>query len=334
VYIWVPGIPHALLQPSFSFIHFSTKTHIMKRIPVLLLIFLLAGMTSYSQKKSGTIFSEHEAIGKTKAVWQAFINGEEETYRSFFADSAYEINNSNPSPKKANKDIGKGTATWHTYYDNLKVEDDKPAYPDALEYKEGGLWVQDWLRMTGIHKKTGIVLNLPIHNLYSFNDEGKITAMISYFENDVFQEISASQNTRENGKVYINHPYIVIVRKGMNAFVARDLDTWSSFYSPKARFSNSMAPYGTSVDMDEYKASISDMFFKDDLKYDVEQVGYPDCIYYEKNNYHVVYSWWKMKTWKDGKKYEFPFMITHDFNEEGKITYQRIYVSSNHLEHL
>ena len=33
----------------------------------------------------------------------------------------------------------------------------KPAFPDAMEYKEGGTWVQDWLLMTGVHKETGIV---------------------------------------------------------------------------------------------------------------------------------------------------------------------------------
>lgn len=327
----ISGIQAALLTPSF-YNHFSTKTHIMKRILVLFLICLLAGMTSYSQKKAGTIFSEHEAIEKTKALWEAFITGDEETYRSFFADSAYEINNSRPSPKKANKDIGKGTATWHTNYENLKVGDDKPAYPDALEYKEGGLWVQDWLRMTGIHKKTGIVLDLPIHNLYSFNDEGKITAMISYFENDVFQEISASQTTRENGKVYINHPHIVTVRKAMNAFVAKDREAYASFFSPKARYSNSTMDLYESIPIEEYLDALSERYFNDDIEYHVEQVGYPDCIFYEKSNYYVVYSWWKMVVKVDDRKSEFPFMMSSDFNDEGKIFYMRLYVSSNHLD--
>ena len=82
--------------------------------------------------------------------------------------------------------IGKGIADWAALYDNLKVENYEPAFPDAIEYKEGGTWVQDWLLMTGVHKETGIVVELPVHNMYSFNEDGKITMMLHYFDDDVF----------------------------------------------------------------------------------------------------------------------------------------------------
>ena len=306
----------------------------MRKITVIFILLLVVGATSFSQEKSGTIYSKHESIDITKELWKAFVNGDEETYRSFFADSAYMLMNGNPEPKTSNAEISKGVANWVGAYENLKVGDQKPAYPDAMEYKEGGVWVQDWLLMTGIHKKTGIILNLPIHNLYSFNDEGKVTAMISYFNNDVFEEIANSQKTRENGKVFINHPYIVTVRKAMNAFVAKDMDKWASFFSPKARFSTLSMPLEESMSLDEYKEAMAKMFFKDDLKFKVEQVGYPDCIYYEKSDNYIVYSWWKMIYKMDGKLFEYPFMLSHDFNDEGMIIYENIYVSSNHLENL
>ena len=103
------------------------------------------------------------------------VTGDEAKYRSYFAESAYIVRNSDTLPKTENENIGKGLAVWTGNFENLMVGDYKPAYPDALEYKDGGTWVQDRLLISGIHKETGIVLNLPFHNLYAFNEEGKIT---------------------------------------------------------------------------------------------------------------------------------------------------------------
>lgn len=299
-----------------------------------MILLLLVGANSFSQKKNGSIFSEHEYIDITRALWQAMVNGEEETYRNFFADSAYTLQNDQREPIMPNEKIGSGLADWVSAYENLKVGDYKPALPDAMEYKEGGTWVQDWLLMTGIHKETGMNLDLPIHNLYAFNEEGKITALISYFDPSIFTEIKESQTKKLNGKVYINHPYILSVRKGMNAFVAKDMEKWSSFYAPKAVFSNSSMQVGKYMNMEENQASMAALFFKEDLKFKVEQMGYPDCIYYEKNDMYVVYSWWKMMYKKDGKVYEYSFMLSHDFNDEGLIAREHIYMSSNHLDNL
>ncbi len=306
----------------------------MQKISLLLILLLFVGVNSFSQKKSGTIFSEHETIDKAKEVWQALVNGDEETYRSLFADSAYLSQNGNPKPKTPNAKIGMGLEKWAGAFENLKVGDQKPAYPDALEYKEGGIWVQDWLIMTGVHKESGVILNLPIHNLYNFNEEGKITTLVTYFNNDVFEEIADSKTTRENGKIFINHPYIATVRKGMNAFMDKDLDKWASFYSPKARCTSLTMQPGETQSLEDYHGALASLFFGDDLKFKVEQVGYPDCIYYEKTDNYIVYSWWKMMIKKEGNLIEFPFMVSHDFNDDGEIIFENIYMSSNHLEEL
>ena len=306
----------------------------MRKISLLLILLLIVGVSSFSQKKNGTIFSEHDYIDKTKETWKALVNGDAETFRSFFADSAYIVRNDQVEPITPNAEIGKGLAEWVEAYENLQVGDYKPAAPDALEYKEGGTWVQDWLIMTGVHKETGVRLDLPIHNLYSFNEEGKITARMSYFDNAVFEEIANSQKTRENGTVYINHPYIVIVRKAMNAFMAKDLEKWATFYSPKAMCTSLSMPLDETQSMEEYHMELAKMFFGDDMKFKVEQVGYPDCIYYEKTDNYIVYSWWKMMVKKEGNLIEFPFMVSHDFDDEGMIIFENIYMSSNHLENL
>ena len=313
-------------------IHQNQSKKIMKKIATLFVLLLIVGANSYAQKKSGVIYSEHESIALTQELWQAMAKGDEAKYRSYFADSAVIVRNGDSPPKTANADIGKGLAKWSGSYENLKVGDYKPAYPDALEYKEGGTWVQDWLLMTGVHKKSGIVLDLPVHNLYRFNEEGKVALMISYFNNDVFEEIANSQQTKENGTVYINHPYIVTVRKIMNAFMDRDAEKLGSYFTPEARVSFSSMKKGESMSIEEYKTYLSGRYFRDEVKYKMVQTGYPDCVHYEKNDSYVVYSWWNLLVKLDGKKHEIPLMLSHDFNGDGEIVHSHVYASSNHFE--
>ena len=298
------------------------------------MLLLTIGANSFAQKKNGIVYSEHETIDKTRELWKAFVNGDEAKYRSFFADTAFLTRNDNRTQKLANAEIGNGIADMSSNYKNFMVRDQKPAFPDAIEYKEGGTWVQDWLLMTGIHKETGIILELPLHNLYRFNEKGKITSITNYFNDDVFEEIGNSQRTRENGKVYINHPYIITVRKVMNALVAKNMEEWASYFSPDARFSSLAMQLTEKQGIEEWKESAAGLFLRDDLQIKLAQVGYPDCIFYEKSGQYSVYSWWNMIIVKDNKKIEFLFMVTHDFNEDGKIVFTNLYSDSNHLEGL
>lgn len=304
----------------------------MKKISVLFSLLMIAGMSSYAQKKSGVVYSEHETIILSQELWKASVAGDEAKYRSYFADSAWIVRNGEDVPPKANAEIGKGLGKWAASYDNLKVEDYKPAFPDAIEYKEGGTWVQDWLLMTGVHKETGIVVDLPVHNMYSFNEDGKITMMLMYFNNDVFEEIAKSKGTEENGEIYINHPYITTVRKGVNAFVAGDMDKMGSFFSSEAKITFSAMNKGESLNVEEYKKYLAGRYLNDDISYNVEQTGYPDCIHYEKDDAWVVYSWWNIIVKKDGKKRVLPLMLAHNFNDDGEIIHLHIYASSNHFE--
>ncbi|TLX74578.1 hypothetical protein E9993_11675 [Labilibacter sediminis] len=303
----------------------------MRRSLNILVALLFICVNSYSQKKNGVIFSEHEAIEKTANLWKAFETGDKESYLNYFADSVVVLSNG----EKLNwtkTNLGKSLEWWNREFENIKIRDHKPAYPDALEYKESGLWVQDWQLITGRHIKTGINLKLHVHHLYSFNKDDKITSIHWYYNNDVFEEIRNSRMTKENGVVYINHPYIITVRKAMNAFIDKDIDTWSSYYDPDASFLYSSMPYNESFNLEQQKESLSNKFFTSGKKYHVEQIGYPDCIYYAKNDSYAVFSWWKMTVKKDDKKYSYVFMLNHVFNKEGKINREYVYGSSNHLE--
>lgn len=304
----------------------------MKNI-LLFTLTLVIGFSVFAQKKNGTVFNEHPNIQKTKDLWAAVIKNDKDAYGALLHDSAVIIYNGQREFFQEKERNVNGIGWWTANFEDFKITDDTPAFPDAIEYEEGGAWVQDWLRFSGIHSKSGIRLDLPMHCLYSFDDDGKITSMHLYFNNDIFEEISNSSTTKENGKVYINHDYITSVRKLANAYCKKDLDAVLEFYNDKANFSDATMKWRDSHDMETQKNTLKERFATyDDIQ--MKQVGYPDCIYYEKNQGYVVYSWWihSAKSKADGKVTEFPIMLSHDFNDEGKIIREMAYYSSNHFE--
>jgi ketosteroid isomerase-like protein len=302
----------------------------MRKIIYALFLILFVGVNSFAQKKSGTIYSDHETIDMTRELWKAFENADLEKYASYFADSAYFSSNGDlPKKKTAIGDASKNLTWWKENFVNLKITDHKPAYPDAMVYKDGNTWVQDWILVTATHKKSGINLNLPIHNMYSFNDEGKVVMMHSYFDNDIFEEITNSKATKENGTVYINHPHIVIVRKVVNAYVDKNAKEWASYFSPKARFGHYSMEFGKTLSWDENMELLEEKVFSSDKKTVVEQIGYPDCIFYEKTGQYVVYSWWKVINIVEDGKEVYSVMLTHNFNKEGKIVFESVDLTSS-----
>ena len=316
----------------------KTKAFFLTTVMLVFLLIYSTGIHAQTaqpnlvQEKNGTVYIKHPAIEKTKKLWSAFEKGDKAAFGAFLADSMVAIYNGSVDLQKKENYL-KSLDWWSTEFENLKVVDDTPAYPDAIDYTKGGLWVQDWLLITGTHKKSGINLNLHIHNLYSFNKDGNITSLHLYFNNTQFEEINSSGSTQENGKIYINHPYIIIVRKLVNAYCAKNIVTMSEFFSPDALFSNSTKKWGVSIDFAARKKELETDFAKSTI-IKMRQVGYPDCIYYAKDDNYVVYSWWVWSgiSKESGKKTEFPVMLSHSFNKEGKIVSEDEYYSSNHFE--
>lgn len=316
----------------------KTKTFFLTTLMFVFLLMCSAGIsaqtvkTNPGEEKNGTVYIKHPAIEKTKMLWSAFEKGDKLAYGALLADTMVAIYNGSTEVQKK-VDYLKTTDWFSTEFENLKVVDDSPGYPDAIDYTKGGLWVQDWLLITGTHKKSGINLNLHIHNLYSFNKDGKITSISLYFDNNQFEEISSSSSTQENGKIYINHSYIITVRKLVNAYCAKNIVTMSEFYSPDATFGNSTMKWGVTMDLAARKKGWEGEFANND-NIKMRQIGYPDCIYYAKDDSYMVYSWWVLSgiSKANGKKIELPLMLAHSFNKEGKIVNEYDYYSSNHLE--
>ncbi|WP_163324495.1 nuclear transport factor 2 family protein [Draconibacterium mangrovi] len=303
----------------------------MKKLVCLLLV-LVWGTCAFAQTKNGTVYSEHEYINKTREMWKAFQDGDAAAFQSFFADSVFRSMNGTWD-KVSSAVFKNATESWSKAYENLEVKDDKPAYPDAIDYGEGGTWVQDWLLFTGTHIESGINIAIPYHNLYKFNDNGKITHIGFYFPTATFDAIRKSGTTSENGEVYDNHPYITTVRKAVNAYCNKNLDELVAFYTENARFSDLTMPWNESFPLEDAKKGWMADFEKYD-KITVKQQGYPDCIHYNNGDMTVVYSWW---TWSavdpaTQKKLEVPVMMSDYFNKDGKITMQSLYMSTSNLE--
>ncbi len=296
----------------------------MKKLSISLIACLI-GIVTFAQEKNGTVFSEHENIQITKKLWVDLVNGDKEAFINHFADSVFVLWNGvvNNNSKRPRENMG-GWINYYSQFENLKIEDAKPAFPDAIDYKKGGVWVQDWLKFTGIHKETGIVLDQPIHHLYSFNDENKITSLHIYGDLGFNEEINNSRTTRENGTVYINHPYIVAVRKILNAVQAKDLDTWASFFDENARFGFGAGSY----DLETAKRKTQELYDKG-VVFKFKQVGYPDCVHYEQGDSWVVYYWCSNVEMVDNQKKEVVYLFSHNFNKEGKVTGASLYKNSD-----
>ena len=119
----------------------------------------------------------------------------------------------------------------------------------------------------------------------------------------------------------------------VNAYCAKNVAAWNENFSPDATFSNSTMKWGESVDLATRKKELEKEFAEhDNIK--MRQVGYPDCMYYARNDSYVVYSWWILSgaSKATGKKIELPVMLSDSFDKEGKIVSQEAYYSSNHLE--
>lgn len=297
---------------------------------VLPFLFAVIFISVNAQTKNGTVYSEHSAIEKTKSMWAAFQNGDQESFLGYFADSVYQFSNGNMQHVPREKFKG-NVEYWNNSFDNLSIADNKPATPDAIEYKEGGTWVQDWLLFSGTHTETGININVSFHNLYRFNDNGKIDVIYFYFDDSVFEEIENSQEKLENGVVYKNHPYINSVRKVLNAFANKDLNEWESYFNPKARVWYSTMNNNEFQTLEEVKTRLGKQF-ETQGKVKFIQQGYPDCVHYKKNDIYVVYSWWVFTEEKGESKLEYPIMFSHNFDKDGKINFVMVYFSSNHLE--
>jgi len=139
-----------------------------------------------------------------------------------------------------------------------------------------------------------------------------------------FAITSFSQDTKQNGTIYINHPYIEVVNKAITAYLAKDDATNNAIYADTAKYWVSgmvkPVPIGDAIKMWD-----SDFDYYDSIK--LTPVGYPDYLEYTKDNAKVVQSWWRWsgKSKKTGEEVKIDLVQFDNFNKDGKIEFEYIY---------
>ncbi len=303
---------------------------------VILLACLMCMAISFGQtKKNGTIFKEHPAIETVNAMIDAYVAGDSEKVGSYLHEDFKAYNGSSP-----NKDAKGSTKEqfmnqvnfWKENVAYLSIEPSPGAYPDALEYKDGDVWVQTWNHLKGVHNTTGVKIDVPIHRMYRLKD-GKIDMMVSYHNERIYWEIGQSFEDRKNGTIYNHHDYINSVRRLMHAFEHGDFDKAYSYFDEKCRFNNLEMPRGESMTLDEVKSRNQEMMENFEVN-SIDVVGYPDYLEYDLRDGKTVQSWWNIRLTRksDNKKIVMPALYIHDFNDDGKIIRSSAYLSSKWLD--
>ncbi|WP_369753557.1 nuclear transport factor 2 family protein [Flavobacterium sp. WC2409] len=307
----------------------------------ILIVLLMITCITYAQKKSnGTIYVEHPAINTVEDMVQAFVKGDTDKVASYLAEDFKSYNGTSIDKTDKGEDKAsflKEMKFWKDNIDYFSIKRSAGAYPDALEYKDANnkdvVWVQTWEDLKGVHNKSGVKIDMPIHRLFIVDKNNKIKTIINYMNSSIPDEIGDSSTDRQNGMIYNHHEYINTIRKMIYAFENNDLDKAYIFYDDKARFLDENNSERKSISLAELKAN--DKKFLD--KFEVNSIdvsGYPDYLHYEMGNTKVVQSWWNYNLTRksDKKKIILPVFFIDDFNDDGKIVFEHAYYSEKMLE--
>ncbi len=308
----------------------------------MLAFWLTLTIAGIAQKKSnGTIYIEHPAIAAVENLTVAFVSGDAAKVGALLTDDFRNFNGTSINPNDKGQDKAaylKNVTFWKENVDYLSIARSPGAYPDALEYDQADqkdvVWVQTWDDIRGIHNKTGVKINMPVHRLYVVDKKSnKIKTIIDYSNSSIGEEVRQSLSTRKNGQIYNHHENINTVRKMMYAFEHKDFDKAYSYYDPKATFVDNNKPEGTTFTMAEQKANDKKLFDSFDM-ISIDQTGYPDYMEYELDNQGVAQSWWtfRLERKSDKKKISLPVFMIHDFDDKGKITNEILYYGEKLLE--
>lgn len=313
----------------------------MKTTKLLLTALAFVCITSViAQKKSnGTVYIDHPAITTVEAMTKAFVSNDSTKVASYLADDFKSFNGVSTTTNNKGQDktaFLRSVKGWNDALDYFSITRTKGAYPDAIEYKEANqkdvVWVQTWEDIKGVHKKTGVKVNMPVHRLYVVNKNNKIQTVINYNNESVFDEIGASYGKRTNGTIYNHHDNINTIRKAMYDFENKNVDKCLSYYSDDARFTDINMEWGNSKTKAEIKP-LWEKFLQDFEIVSIDMIGYPDYLEYEMNDGREVLSWWNYHLIRksDKKAISVPKHFSSSFDADGKIISQMAYYSDTLL---
>ena len=140
---------------------------------------------AYTERKNGTIYSQHENINKLRLMLAAAENGDGEKYYSFFTEKARFRDINNEESMSLEEDMASKTA----FLENFELVDfEQVGYPDYMHYEMGDSGtLYSWWNLHVIRKSDDKAIEIPIHYSHTVNDEGKFTSVSAYYNGSLFE---------------------------------------------------------------------------------------------------------------------------------------------------
>ncbi|WP_209404223.1 nuclear transport factor 2 family protein [Pseudozobellia sp. WGM2] len=145
-------------------------------------------LNSFSERSNGTIYINHDNINTVRKAVYAFENSDLDKAISFYSDDArfFNINDdfNTPDTKDKVKEVRQ------EFLDNFEIKEvEMIGYPDYLEYElDNGRSVLSWWNFHLVRKADKKEIVLPMHINDGFDEEGKITSEVLYFNRTLLEE--------------------------------------------------------------------------------------------------------------------------------------------------
>jgi hypothetical protein len=292
-------------------------------------VLMMLPFIGFSQKKeNGKIYIEHPALNVVDAFTKAMVSGDTTAMSKMMTNDfkAYYPVVATPFDESTNKaGFLRNAFNRFMQFDYYSIKTMDGAYPDALEYVKdlsdnNAVTVNTWDIMKGVHKKTGVKLNMYLHRIFDLTKDNKIRRIASYTNPEVGNEINRSASERKNGTIYNQHQNINKLRLMMAAAEHGDWDKYYSNFDKDATFYDINSTDSKPTSLDVEKANDKAILDKFDFV-SIEQTGYPDYMHYEMGDTGVLYSWWNLHLIRksDKKAIKVPIHYEHDVDKDGKI---------------
>ena len=299
----------------------------MKKLAIVLALIPVLG---WSQVKSGVSYSQHPAYDVVTAMHQVWESGTEAELRALYAEDAKIWD---PGAEEASDMDMEVSAMnwWQENFSDITITTMKGATPDIIKYKDDkeGVWAMEWMVFSAVNKTSGDTISTKLHSMHYVTNEGKINMTANYWDRETFgAQIQASRGMHRNGRVYDEHPIINTLNEMVAHFEAGEITELATYFTDDAEFYR-LGVEGN-LNLEERTATWHQAVATNSVR-DLEQSGYPDAIYYSRGEGQwVVQSWWwanntNAETGEVTREY---LHMSHDFNDEGKVTREVIYMAN------
>ena len=305
----------------------------MKRL--LFLLVLVPAMTLAQKNNNGKVYDKHPALDIAEKFGQAWITGDAETLNSLVGEGFKMVNSMNTNPNYKGGDINNliGQANWmKNNFVNISLKNRGQAYPDAIEYKRSGLFVQTFQEFIAWDKSNGFKIKTPFNAIFVFDKKGEKIMRFWWADNTaVWQKWNLSRQTIKNGTIYKDHPNLGKVRLIYYNVEQGDLEATFENFSKNARIYDSNLVDKEYNSLEDHIQNVGNIFSQFEV-ISLDEVGYPDYMDYEGDG-GVAYIWmnFKLKNKKTDKIVNLPVHSQMWFSDEGMIVREDVYYNANIL---